>query len=846
MLTTTPGDTMSSKEQRPMFRFRPLDVVDIGFGRIRRPGEVYTVKPLASFCIQRTGNDSEYWVIVAIDFEDPMAAALEDGEDMEAILPGMMKLVQAWLLKEHQAAYNQKAVCQVLNSSLSLSVATAKIARCHLSWSTRFERLKSGSNTPTCPWGPEEYVKRLSSDFSHLQLQHLPPSSRIPISCPRTEESILFDGTWLVAGGGSRSEPASEDEGSGTAKRHHKSLRRSWARSFSDASDGGRLERRLESAAGTRRTALAMKIRGRSGTLEPMNLEEGTSAGLRDGEEGVRRGQGSGQRRSRSGVLQAIGSSPWGRGRGGSSEMRPVDSNVFAETPRGGVPAGGCFGQPGMPVGTTGGPAESTLPAGSGGDERTGGTGGEGSAEDTRDAPVVAAESASRLGKSEGENAATRRNSGKEQETGTTRPRWWMHRGGSGALQPSNQLPAPQLYAASPPTDAMTSGRERDDNHAGRHSPLTIFRRPRSQSSVMEPVDWSSGVQQPQSSFATSASASISPSPPHAASTRRSSYREMWRRKAEKKTGSEKEGTSATDVPPQSEGEAVVSQGREGLGTRRSSSPFITASMPNLAPEVVAAAAAGERESGAGAGAEGAATGGAGARAVEGADAVAALPDSNRRGRSPLRSCYGAPSATASEEEAPHRRRRSRSCVMQPMTTSTDAMEQLGIGMDTSTTAQSSARRSPSPLQASRSRASPSVAGPEPDPRTGRRRSNSFVIEAITWRNNAPRSPVDGANILDDSATRQARRSGTLKDSPPKAESNIDSSEGLTRTRRSQSCVMEPVTWNITGDSPMGEHLPSSSATPGRKSFGRQNRKESGESSNTKHGQAVDAVSMRC
>jgi len=71
----------------------PLDVVEIG-SKALEMGGVYKVKPLGVYAMIDDGELD--WKLIAINTEDPLAAKVNDVEDVEREMPGELEKVMVW------------------------------------------------------------------------------------------------------------------------------------------------------------------------------------------------------------------------------------------------------------------------------------------------------------------------------------------------------------------------------------------------------------------------------------------------------------------------------------------------------------------------------------------------------------------------------------------------------------------------------------------------------------------------------------------------------------------------------------------------------------------------------
>ncbi|XP_046392788.1 inorganic pyrophosphatase [Ischnura elegans] len=92
----------------------PIDVLEIGY-RVAKRGDVVQVKVLGALALIDEGETD--WKIIAIDVKDPLAESLNDIEDIEKKLPGLLKATVEWFKiykipdgkPENQFAFNGEA-----------------------------------------------------------------------------------------------------------------------------------------------------------------------------------------------------------------------------------------------------------------------------------------------------------------------------------------------------------------------------------------------------------------------------------------------------------------------------------------------------------------------------------------------------------------------------------------------------------------------------------------------------------------------------------------------------------------------------------------------------------------
>eukprot|EP00271_Cylindrocystis_brebissonii_P004102 TRINITY_DN1553_c0_g1_i1.p1 TRINITY_DN1553_c0_g1~~TRINITY_DN1553_c0_g1_i1.p1 ORF type:complete len:701 (-),score=68.05 TRINITY_DN1553_c0_g1_i1:1270-3372(-) len=177
----------------------PLEVVDIGAGKIREPGETYYVKPIGAFSVEE-GRGTLSWKIIAIACDDPMANLLKDCSDMQSQLPGMLELVRDWLQACLAPWTGLKASgTHFTHHPANLSVTRGKIAEYHEQWkhfhNLRFAKTDTSAVPPLTPITPAALQQVWNKKFITDAMLKEPP---IPLTCPLIESSILFDPSWLV------------------------------------------------------------------------------------------------------------------------------------------------------------------------------------------------------------------------------------------------------------------------------------------------------------------------------------------------------------------------------------------------------------------------------------------------------------------------------------------------------------------------------------------------------------------------------------------------------------------------------------------------------------------------
>ena len=109
----------------------PLDVCEIG-ETVGYPGQVKQVKVLGTMALLDEGETD--WKVIVIDVNDPLAPKLNDIEDVERYLPGLLRATNEWFRiykipdgkPENNFAFNGEAK----NAKYAYEV----IHECHESW----------------------------------------------------------------------------------------------------------------------------------------------------------------------------------------------------------------------------------------------------------------------------------------------------------------------------------------------------------------------------------------------------------------------------------------------------------------------------------------------------------------------------------------------------------------------------------------------------------------------------------------------------------------------------------------------------------------------------------------
>lgn len=115
----------------------PLDVCEIG-EQVGYPGQIKQVKVLGVMALLDEGETD--WKVIVVDVNDPLASKLNDIEDVERHLPGLIRATNEWFRiykipdgkPENQFAFSGEAK--------NKKYATEVVHECHEAW----KRLVSG------------------------------------------------------------------------------------------------------------------------------------------------------------------------------------------------------------------------------------------------------------------------------------------------------------------------------------------------------------------------------------------------------------------------------------------------------------------------------------------------------------------------------------------------------------------------------------------------------------------------------------------------------------------------------------------------------------------------------
>lgn len=121
----------------------PLDVVEIG-SRIHERGSIITVKVVGALGLIDEGEAD--WKIIAIDVNDPLASQLNDIDDVEKHLPGLLDATRDWF-RIYKIPTNKPANKFALDGQyLNREFALKQIALTNELWSNLFKKETKGVN----------------------------------------------------------------------------------------------------------------------------------------------------------------------------------------------------------------------------------------------------------------------------------------------------------------------------------------------------------------------------------------------------------------------------------------------------------------------------------------------------------------------------------------------------------------------------------------------------------------------------------------------------------------------------------------------------------------------------
>jgi inorganic pyrophosphatase len=145
----------------------PVDVCEIG-ARIIQPGSVRPVKVLGILCMIDEGEAD--WKVVTIDMEDKWAPFLNDIDDVEEQMPGMLDAIREWFRTYKIPDGKPPNVFGLDEKFMDKKYAGEIIEECHMAW----QELVSGEKERNVE-GHDDEVKKLVRKLSKNSLFALAP-----------------------------------------------------------------------------------------------------------------------------------------------------------------------------------------------------------------------------------------------------------------------------------------------------------------------------------------------------------------------------------------------------------------------------------------------------------------------------------------------------------------------------------------------------------------------------------------------------------------------------------------------------------------------------------------------
>jgi inorganic pyrophosphatase len=147
----------------------PLDVCEIG-ARIVKPGAIRPVKVLGILCMIDEGEAD--WKVVTIDAEDKWAPFINDINDVEDQLPGMLDAIREWFRTYKIPDGKPPNVFGLDEKFMDKTYTLSIIDECHHAW----EELISGEKERQMSESQDDEVKGLVRKLSRNSLVELAPN----------------------------------------------------------------------------------------------------------------------------------------------------------------------------------------------------------------------------------------------------------------------------------------------------------------------------------------------------------------------------------------------------------------------------------------------------------------------------------------------------------------------------------------------------------------------------------------------------------------------------------------------------------------------------------------------
>ncbi|CAN0161443.1 unnamed protein product, partial [Hapterophycus canaliculatus] len=139
----------------------PLDVCEIGL-RIVATGDVRQVKVLGVLAM--IDEDETDWKVIVIDKEDRWAPELNDVDDVERLLPGVVSAIREWFRTYKVPDGKPENKFALDEQCMGRSYAMKVVSECHMSWRNLVGKAEQGEVKSNLS------VSRLSDMGSDIEL----------------------------------------------------------------------------------------------------------------------------------------------------------------------------------------------------------------------------------------------------------------------------------------------------------------------------------------------------------------------------------------------------------------------------------------------------------------------------------------------------------------------------------------------------------------------------------------------------------------------------------------------------------------------------------------------------
>eukprot|EP00897_Mesotaenium_endlicherianum_P008758 jgi/Mesen1/7910/ME000420S07042 len=241
------------------FDDRPVDVIEIG-RRARKTGEVYAVKMLSAFAVVEDFCRLS-WKVVAIAADDPTAPFINDGDDLQKMMPGCLDSIREWLRTCTCIEIGEKGYAFGMHErALSQQETVRIVSQTHASW-----QIYVDSHPPVSKWSLPRANAMTEDTYELIWEKYCQNASdsTLPLSNPHARSHVEYERAW---------KDTNDDDGGGGGK--------SWADLDSPASHAGSARERKGVFA-----RLTSKVHRSTGSLDVTLDHAGAAdAGLRGGE----------------------------------------------------------------------------------------------------------------------------------------------------------------------------------------------------------------------------------------------------------------------------------------------------------------------------------------------------------------------------------------------------------------------------------------------------------------------------------------------------------------------------------------------------------------------------------